>query len=387
MAGSYDLAMPRALDLDPADANLTGFASNVSGASWALTATSSGDGLAHQVSIRNDSGNDKSAISITIIGTDQNGATQTETITGPGASATVESTLYFLTLTSVTPASTWGADTADIGWVDEFATPTLNLNWGAEDVAAVHAGVTGTIDFTIQQTFDPLDGPLSVVWETLPGAGSQTATSTWNTTGGATGMRLIVNSYSSGAEIRLNVNQTFASNAPGSGSGGPTTEVDVAEWGGTATTLGQKAMAASVPVAIASNQGAVPVSSAQLPAGLGQAAMAASLSVVVANNQSAVATDVAQQGGVAFNATGLTTGQNALSTSAEEVLAANANRRFAEVKNADASISVYIGDDNTVTSANGHLLKAGESLDFQQYTGAIWAIAASGTPTVTFVEW
>lgn len=43
------------------------------------------------------------------------------------------------------------------------------------------------------------------------------------------------------------------------GGGGATTDVNVAEWGGTATTLGQKAMAASVPVAIASNQSAVTV--------------------------------------------------------------------------------------------------------------------------------
>jgi hypothetical protein len=71
--------------------------------------------------------------------------------------------------------------------------------------------------------------------------------------------------------------------------------------------LGQAAMAASVPVAIASNQSAVPISVASLPlpsgaateatlsalsakhpATLGQKAMAASLAVVIANDQSAV---------------------------------------------------------------------------------------------------
>lgn len=87
------------------------------------------------------------------------------------------------------------------------------------------------------------------------------------------------------------------------------------------------------------------------------------------------------------SASSLATTQNALSTSAEEVIASNSSRLFAEVKNADDAINVYIGDDNTVTASNGHLLRPGEALAFETYTGAIWAIAASGTPTVTTIEW
>jgi hypothetical protein len=86
-------------------------------------------------------------------------------------------------------------------------------------------------------------------------------------------------------------------------------------------------------------------------------------------------------------ASGLTYGQNALSTTQEQVLASNSSRIFAEVKNLDSSITVYIGDDTSVTSSNGHALKAGEAFVFEGYTGAIHAIAASGTPTVSYVEW
>jgi hypothetical protein len=100
----------------------------------------------------------------------------------------------------------------------------------------------------------------------------------------------------------------------------------------------------------------------------------------------AIGVAVASAGGET-PATGLTTGQNALSTTNEVVLAANSSRVFAEVTNADAAINVYIGDDNTVTTANGHLLRPGSSIGFENYRGAIWAIAASGTPNVTFVEW
>lgn len=83
----------------------------------------------------------------------------------------------------------------------------------------------------------------------------------------------------------------------------------------------------------------------------------------------------------------LTTTQNALSTTAEVILAANASRIFAEVKNADGAINIYLGDDNTVTAANGHLLRPGEAFTLEGYAGAVWAIAASGTPTITTVEW
>lgn len=83
----------------------------------------------------------------------------------------------------------------------------------------------------------------------------------------------------------------------------------------------------------------------------------------------------------------LSTTSNALSTTAEQVLAANPNRRFAEVRNTDVAINAYIGDDANVTASNGHLLKPGEAFGFEQYQGAVWMIAASGTPTVTTIEW
>src|SRR5688572_5864631 len=83
----------------------------------------------------------------------------------------------------------------------------------------------------------------------------------------------------------------------------------------------------------------------------------------------------------------LTHGQNALSTTAEAVVAANAGRFYAEVQNLDAAINVYLGKDNTVTTANGYLLGPGRTFGFQGYVGAIWAIAASGTPSVAMIEW
>ena len=146
---------PKYITLTPADANLTGFASNVTGDTWTLTATSSGDSLAHQVSIRNDSATDHSGKNAVLTGTDANGHTITETVTLPTGSATVESSSYFLTLTSVVPSATIGADAMDIGWVDEFISQTVPLDHYVDEVAVEVEVVSGsTINYTLQQTFD-----------------------------------------------------------------------------------------------------------------------------------------------------------------------------------------------------------------------------------------
>jgi hypothetical protein len=54
----------------------------------------------------------------------------------------------------------------------------------------------------------------------------------------------------------------------------PTLGVNVSEWGGAATALGQTTMSASVPVAIASDQSTLPVSAASLPLPTGAATAA-----------------------------------------------------------------------------------------------------------------
>lgn len=103
----------------------TGFASNVTGAAFTLSATTVSDGLAHKVTVHNDSGTDHSAKTLALVGTDANGKALTETLTAPGSNATVTSSGYFLTLTSVTPSATIGADTFDIGYAAAAITPTF----------------------------------------------------------------------------------------------------------------------------------------------------------------------------------------------------------------------------------------------------------------------
>ncbi len=89
----------------------------------------------------------------------------------------------------------------------------------------------------------------------------------------------------------------------------------------------------------------------------------------------------------ALNSNVLTTGQNALSTAAEIVVAANDFRLFLNITNDDASIKVYFSNTSSVSSTNGHVIKPGETSVLEGYVGPIYMIAASGTPTVTYAEW
>lgn len=199
---------PKKKTLDVADANLTGFASNVTGATWTLTATAATDNLAHQVSIRNDSATDHSGKTAILTGTCPDGRTLTETVTLPAGSATVESTNYFLTLTSVVPSATIGADTMDIGWVDEVSSSTFPLNWRSSEVA-ISTGVTGTINYTLQQTFDNVQDDVNFsnqsefTWTNSTDSNlvAATASQITNYDKMPTAIRFIINSYSSGAEL------------------------------------------------------------------------------------------------------------------------------------------------------------------------------------------
>ena len=205
---------PKTLNLDPANANLTGFLSNATGATWTLTATSSGDSLAHQVSILNDTANDHSAKTAILTGTDADGRAQTETINLPGVSATVESTKYFLTLTSVVPSATIGADTMDIGWVDEFVTQTIPLNHYANNAASVQVTVTGTINFYVEDTLEnPFDSSLAdqsaLDWLNDANFIAKTASLAANLAmTGVRAIRIVVNSYTDTAELQVYITQS-----------------------------------------------------------------------------------------------------------------------------------------------------------------------------------
>lgn len=184
------------------------------------------------------------------------------------------------------------------------------------------------------------------------------------------GYLIMVTPYLAASQTNLSVTNTASSN--------------LAQVGGVAVSPGQKAMAASLPVAIASDQSALPTADGRLPAALGQATMATSLPVAVASDQGALPVQAAR--GSKSAPTTVTVGAAAV-----QVLAANANRKSALFVQLGTG-TVYLGRDTTVTTANGIPLQPasgttpGGSLADTTSTDAWWAIGSAGGQDLRVLE-
>lgn len=205
--------VPSVTTLTPAAASTTAYASAVTGASFTLTHTSV-DNLGRQILFTNNSSNDKSGINMVLVGTDADGNAQTETLPGPGASTTTVSVLFYKTLTSVTPASTFGADTMKIGTNGVWSGSTIPLNARNANAAVVVARLSGTCTFTVQQTYDSVlqNGVLpaqSSTWSDISALATKSATTVGAAATGATAIRLLSASYSTGAVLSLSINQPW----------------------------------------------------------------------------------------------------------------------------------------------------------------------------------
>lgn len=193
----------------PANTNTAGFATNVTGATFTLTATSSGDSLAHKVTVLNNTATDHSGKTLALIGTDPDGRAQTETLTGPAGSATVTSAKYYLTLTSITPSATIGADTFNIGWANTWSTKTFPINW-RRGMAALRLAVTGTINFDLQQTFDDIQFKTTPFTWSVDDSTTQagvTASLDVRYEVHPKAIRVLANSFTNGAAIEMDYTQ------------------------------------------------------------------------------------------------------------------------------------------------------------------------------------
>ncbi len=173
------------------------------GAAVAPTATATTDGLAHQVTLVSPVQATLAGVTFTIVGTDADGAAKTETgLVGPASASTVTTTGYFKTVTNVQPSATMGGLVVSIGIAAPSLSPTLPLEWRSE-VAALHqVEITGTINFTVQETLDKLfSAPADTLsWSSVTsGLATKTATTTAPGTLGTTGARMLVNTVTNGA--------------------------------------------------------------------------------------------------------------------------------------------------------------------------------------------
>lgn len=197
----YKLYSPAAEDTDGIVAAATGATSPLT-----LLSTSAGDGLAHQIGVSSTA--NIGTVIFTITGTDADGVSQTDTVTGVNNN-TVETTKYFATWSSVTISATLGANTANVGWVDEIVTPTIPLEIYARGVSA-NVDITGTVNYTVQATHSNMrtrveDGPFN--WFDISDPNIDVIDITTDVQFGLfpipRAIRLKTNSYSSGATLAL----------------------------------------------------------------------------------------------------------------------------------------------------------------------------------------
>jgi hypothetical protein len=205
---------PSVTTYSPSAASATAYAAAVTGAAFTLAHTATADGLARQVLFTNNSGNDKSGINMTLVGTDADGYAQTEVLAGPGASTTTASVKFYKTLTSVTPASTFGADTMGIGTNGVWYTGTIPLNARNANVANIQAALSGTCTFTVSQIYDDVLSPgvtpaQSAAWTAISSLTSKSATTVGAASAGATAVRISSASYSTGAVVTMSIAQPW----------------------------------------------------------------------------------------------------------------------------------------------------------------------------------
>lgn len=204
--------LPIRYSFTPANASTTGFAASVTGATFTLTSTAATDSLAHRVTVLNNTVTNHSAKTLTFTGTDVDGFALTETIAAPAGSATVTTTGYYKTLTSVTVSATIGADTFSIGWAAQFISPTIGLDRNG-GITGLNVIVSGTINYTIQQTFNEIQTLTRTSINWMDNDDSALVSSVVNSNGNyivsVIATRLVVNSYSSGATIQYNITQRY----------------------------------------------------------------------------------------------------------------------------------------------------------------------------------
>ena len=204
---------PHVWNFTPLDDNLTYFLSNATGGTWTLTTTDVTDGMAHLMIITNDSATDHSAKTCAITGLDADGNAQTETLALPAASTTSTSTKYWSKISTVVPSATIGGDTMDLGITDDVVGPTFIPDFKqAPFNLAIGADIGGTINFDIQHTFDSALASdtlaySSRTWYDHSVIAGKTADTDGNYAAPVRGIRILINSLTAGATIKVTLIQ------------------------------------------------------------------------------------------------------------------------------------------------------------------------------------
>lgn len=216
------------IDIDLETADLDGLASNIDSSGTALVfdgdlisggTFTSADGLGRIIVIVDSDTDTQSDVTFTIVGTDAQDNAITDVVTGPGSGLTVASAKYFKTVSSVTvSAAQGGTEKVDIGTRGttlSAVSKAYPLNSRDSVAPMVSVNITGTLNFTVQQTYSNLltttDASGTIIWEDVTALASKSADTTAQLGIGAHGMRIVINTYSTGAELQAIVTPVVSS--------------------------------------------------------------------------------------------------------------------------------------------------------------------------------
>lgn len=202
---------PIKISLTPVTATTTGFnAASLTGAGpFTPTTTVTTDGCGHKVTLTVATSN-YSTTTVTLTGTDVDGNAQTEALSGPNNN-TVTGTKYFKTLTSISVSASLAGNGMSVGWDQVGVSQTIPLEWRANAAAAMTADISGTINFTVQETYgSPYDtsGPSNnLAWASITALAAKTADTSGSATLGAQAVRFMTNTVTNGATVALYISQ------------------------------------------------------------------------------------------------------------------------------------------------------------------------------------
>lgn len=159
--------------------------------------------LAHQIGVY--CAGDINTVVFTIYGTNQDGVSTTETVTGVNA-GTVETTGYFKQVTRIAASAAVGTDVI-VGTVDEICTQTIPLDVYTED-HTFSVDVTGTLNYDMEVTFGRPTRGETLVWANDADIVNETASQFKDTAVKFGAVRVVVNSYTAGATLTFRINPT-----------------------------------------------------------------------------------------------------------------------------------------------------------------------------------
>jgi len=184
------------------------FAAGVTGDTWTLTQTDSPLGVAYKISLKNLSATDFSLQSWTIVG-ERYGINQTEVVAMPAASSTIESTLYYSSISSITPSETISPDTMNIGYADEAVSRTFVIDNSISNATLCFIVGGGAINYTGQYTLSKVENgnPIFLDVPSDSDVYQKTASNSEAFFGKPTALRLKVNSFTGTQTNRIQITQ------------------------------------------------------------------------------------------------------------------------------------------------------------------------------------